>query len=312
MADENPATINDPKPAASRRYKQVGLRDAETGRRYTKNLKLTDFQSMEEMDAFAKKLQAEQKTKNAAWRAAQKRQVIEAALARTPEPIVLPAIAPAADGLPDVTIRDSLRFSLDEGTGSTILLLGSSKRGKSHLMMRIYEDKFRRKDTISTLFSDNPHLKVYGSDKDLLCAYGFGDRHAKYIQMQHYINVKTKNEYKFANFLDDIVDRKNSPIVNKMVLTYRNAGISLIIALQYLMLMSKMNRSNINHTFCFGMNSAEDEMSVIKNMLRPYFAQMGLKRLDDMVRFYRVVTRDHGFIHIDNVRGEVSFHRLSD
>lgn len=316
MADDAiAATDPQPEPApapapAPRKYRQVGLRDTETGRRRTVNLRAQDFESAEQMEVYAKRLQAEQKEKNRIYRDGLKRAKVAEALQRTPEPVILPTTPVAADGLPDVTIRDTLKLKLDKNTGSTILILGSSKRGKSHLMMRIYEEKFKGTDAICTLFTDNPHLRVYKGDDKLLCTYGFGERHAKYVQMQHFINVKTKNEYRFANFIDDVVDRKNSPIISKMLLTYRNANISTVICLQYLYLFSKQNRANVNHTFCFGVNSAEDAQNIVKNVLRPYFIELGLKSLDVMIRFYRLVTTDHGFIYIDNVRGTISFHRL--
>lgn len=317
MTDTNPvpeevvSAESLPPAPKQRRYRQVGLRDAETGRRFTRNLKLADFASEAEMELYAKKLQADQKAKNLAWRNAQKRAKIVSAL-ENPEPVVvLPIVPAAADGLPDVNISDTFRLKLDKNTGSTMLILGSSKRGKSHLMMHLYEQKFKRPDVISTLFTDNPHLRVYKGDPNLLCAYGFEEPHAKYVQMQHYLNVKTKNRYRFANFIDDVVDRKNSPVINKMLLTYRNANISTCICLQYLFLFSKQNRANVNHTFCFGVNSAEDAQNLVKNVLRPYFVELGLKGLDLMVKFYRIVTADHGFIYIDNVHGKMSFHRLA-
>jgi hypothetical protein len=298
-------------PPTVKRYRQVGLRDTETGRRRTVNLRAQDYATQEEMEVHAKKLMAEQREKNRLYRDSLKRANVVATLERTPEPVLLPTVPVAADGLPDVTIRDALKLKLDKNTGSTVLILGSSKRGKSHLMMRIYEEKFKGKDDICTLFTDNPHLRVYKGDDKLLCTYGFGERHAKYVQMQHFINVKTKNEYSFVNFIDDVVDRKNSPIISKMLLTYRNANISTIICLQYLYLFSKQNRANVNHTFCFGVNSAEDAYNIVKNVLKPYFVEMGLKSLDAMIRFYRAVTVEHGFIYINNVLGSISFHRLS-
>lgn len=288
------------------------MRDAETGRRYTVNLHAVDFGSSEEMEAHAKSLQKAQCEKNRAYREKLRHTKVVETLQRVNEPVIMPSVPTAADGFPDVNITDAFHLKLDKRTGSTVLILGSSKRGKSTLMMKIYEDKFKAdKEAICTLFTDNPHLRIYRGDTRLLCTYGFGDRHSKYVQMEHFMNVKTKNRYKFVNFIDDVVDRKNSPIISKMLLTYRNANISTVICLQYLFLFSRQNRANVNHTICFGMNSAEDAENVVKNVLRPYFAAMGLKRIDQMVHFFRIVTQDHGFIYLDNVQGKISFHRLA-
>lgn len=299
------------------KYKKISLYNPETRKSRTVCVKVSDFDSPEELEAYCKRLRDQNRLKNAEYRRAKAREGIVNVIARIE--------SEAADGVDnaethphempigDITIpkaKKTVSIDLDRKTGSTIVIYGSSKRGKSTLMMHLYERYFKSKDRINTLFSGNPHLKVYKGDPKLLVGYGFGPDHAKYIQMQHYINVKTSNEYKFTNMFDDIVDQKYSAIVNKMVLTYRNANISMIMALQYVYLLSKQNRANINHTFVFGMNSTEDIKGVIDVVLRPYFVEMGLLTLDQMVRFFKLVTSDHGFMYINNIKATISFHRL--
>ncbi len=300
------------KPRSAR--KQVSLYNAETQKTKCHNLRVADFASEEELDAYCRKLKDENRLRNKAWKEAQATAKIQKFMGAE---LVLPRggyppnplgdngdmQAPVSSGPPEI--------ELDPGTGSTIAIYGSSKRGKTTLMMYLYEKYFMDSSRINTLFSGNPQLKIYKKDSKLLVAYGFNAKSSKYIQLQQYLNVKTKNRYKFTDMFDDIIDQKYSPILNKLVLTYRNSNISSIICLQYVFMLSKQNRSSVNHTFVFGSNTAEDEKNIIDALLRPYLTEIGLKSYADQVAFYRAATTDHGFIYLNNIKNKMSFHRLA-
>lgn len=298
------------------KYVKVSLYNPETHKSHSICVKKSDFDTHEELVAYCKQLKDENKIKNAAYRRDKRREGIVNVIAKIEQDVMMSDIPPQTVENPDSLsikapkAKSRITLDLDKKTGSTIVIYGSSKRGKSTLMMHLYEKYFKAKDRVNTLFSGNPHLKVYKKDKNLLVGYGFTPEHARYIQMQHYVNVKTSNEYKFTNLFDDIIDQKYSGIVNKMVLTYRNANISMIMALQYVYLLSKQNRANVNHTFVFGMNSVEDIKAVIDVILRPYFIELGIINPDQMIKFFKAVTSDHGFMYIDNIKATISFHRL--
>jgi len=212
----------------------------------------------------------------------------------------------------NIKIMDNIsNLRIDKNTGTTTCIFGSSKRGKSTLMMNIYDTFYsNNKDFISTLFSGSPQLKIYKGNKNLLISNGFVDKSTKYIKLLKYINMKTDNFYKFLILIDDIIDQKYSKVVNNMVLTYRNSNISMIMCLQYVYLLSKMNRANINNTIVFGSNNSEDERNNIETLLKPYFINLGFKTYIDQCNFYKYVTKDHGFIYIDNLKNTITFHRL--
>lgn len=213
----------------------------------------------------------------------------------------------------NIQIMDNINnLRIDKNTGTTTCIFGSSKRGKSTLMMNIYDSFYsNNKDYISTLFSGSPQLKIYKGNKNLLISNGFVDKSTKYIKLLKYINMKTDNFYKFLILIDDIIDQKYSKVVNNMVLTYRNSNISMIMCLQYVYLLSKMNRANINNTIVFGSNNSEDERNNIETLLKPYFINLGFKTYIDQCNFYKYVTKDHGFIYIDNLKNTITFHRLN-
>lgn len=283
--------------------RQVCIYDAESGTRRNTTVRRDGFNSEEEFTAYIKQVQANQREKNRQYRLACKRKRIETVLAGEP------AALEVAVAVPQSPVID---INLSPGTGNTVVLYGSSKRGKTTLMMHLY-DKYYANDKkfISTLFSGNPQQREYRGNKDLIVAHGFTPRSVKYIKMQYVINVDTKNRYKFLVMFDDIIDQKAAPIMNKLVLTYRNSNISSMICLQYVKLLAKANRASVNHTCVFGANTAEDEEAIIKTLLKPYFVKMGLVTLNEQIAFYRRVTADHGFIYIDNVQNLISYHRLT-
>lgn len=315
-----------PKVKKTQIYKQIALYDPTIKRCKYIKVKISDFESPEELEAYCKNLKEENKQKNAELRKQARREKILQKINKIPPQIKLDEfdvpkesgtdlysddrILPSK-GVVQPPISSSIHIKLDHRTGNTIAIFGSSKRGKTTLMMKLYKKYFKSKDSINTLFSGNPQLKIYKGDSKLLVTHGFNNHHADYIRLQHYVNVETNNEYKFVNLFDDIIDQKHAPVINNMMLTYRNSNISLIMALQYVYLLSKQNRANVNHIFVFGMNSYEDQKNIVDTILKPYFIEMGILDTDSQIRFFRLVTQDHAFIYIDCQRAQISFHRLS-
>jgi len=283
-------------------YKQIGLYDAETKKSKTVNIKRSKFENEDLLNEYCKQLREENRERNRLYRI---QMAANPTVSIRHEPMVLPGTES-----PTIKHLSGVKMKLDPKTGSTVVIYGSSKRGKSTLMMRLYDKYFKSNKIISTLFSDNPQLKVYKGNEDLIIGHGFSEESARYIQLQQFINTKTDNEYKFLELFDDIIDAKASGVINKLVLTYRNSNISMIMCLQYVFLLSKANRANINHTFVFGMNSGEDCESVIDVVLKSYFNDLGVIGLVNQLKFFREVTADHGFIYIDNIAATISFHRL--
>lgn len=280
------------------RYKRISLYDAATGRSKGVALKRSDFESPEELDLYIQKLRKQQKEKNQQVKYERKRKQIETVIEYKPEF--------------NLKVDNNIDISLDKKTGNTILILGCSKRGKSTLMMYLY-DKYYASDKsfISTLFSGNPHLKIYKTDKRLIIGYGFNQSSSKYVQLQQYINVKTENRYKFLNMFDDVVDSKYNIILKKLILTYRNSNISSIICLQDVIDLEKKARGSINHTFVFGCNTTENAKQVIDLILRPYFIEAGIIDKDAMIATFKKITENHGFFYIDNINGKMTTGRLS-
>lgn len=183
--------------------------------------------------------------------------------------------------------------------GISFLLMGSTRSGKSTLMNYIYENVF--KTYITILHTASVHSAIY---KPLLksCAVA-SDYHPELLLETYKINKGTENEYEFCHIIDDVVDRKNDPQLKKLLTIYRNSRISGIITGQSLTIFNNITRGNINYVFLGYLNSDASVEQVIKSYLISYFPK-GMK-LEDKIKTYRELTKDHHFIVIDSIHGDV-------
>jgi hypothetical protein len=290
--------------------KHFVLYDAETKRNHSKTLKLNDFASEEELLLKKKELQEEQKEKNRLYRQTKRKIALEQPLVYE-ERNIKPLIEPIKNLFNGIEIKNTLNLRLDANTGNTMVILGSSKRGKSTLMMEIYKQYYKEdKNFISTLFAINDQIPIYRGHKELIISNCFNTESIKYIKLQKYINNKTKNEYSFLNMFDDVIDIKHSKIVNQLILSYRNSNMSCIISLQYAYLVSKMMRANVNNIAIFDSNSNESITDLINLFLKPFFVRLGFKDYETQMTLFKYLTQDHGFILIHPMSDSISFHRL--
>lgn len=274
---------------------KVALYDADKKKVIGKTLTKSKFKTQKELDDYIERIKETQKEKN-------KRVKEEREESRSQE-------------IYKMTTEQSSNinnFILDPNTGNTTVILGSSKRGKSTLMMKLYQQFYESDpEYISTLFSGNHHIGVYQGYKNLLVSEGFGPRSENYVKMEKFINSKTNNKYKFLNLFDDIIDVKYKKLINNLILTYRNANISTIMCLQYAMLLSKGNRANVNNYIIFGCNQADAKKDMIDLFLKPYFVNMGLTNYRDQINYFDKITDNFGFFYLNNVHNKMSTHRLN-
>jgi hypothetical protein len=200
---------------------------------------------------------------------------------------------------------------LDKGTGNSSALIGSSKRGKSTLMMHLYNKYYNTKKFISILFCLNPQIALYKGHSDMLVSRGFNDYSSKLIKATQFINTHVNNKYKFLIMMDDIIGSKYDKIVNELVLTYRNSNISSMFSIQYPKILSPANRANVNNLFIFDFNTDECCHSAIELYLKDQFNKLGHTSKDDRLRFFKEMVKDHGFIYLNPMMNIMTFHRLS-
>ncbi len=86
--------------------------------------------------------------------------------------------------LSNIKITRGLDLRLDPRTGNSTVLLGSSKKGKSTLLMWIYRKYYKKKAWITTLFSINSQISTYKGEKDLLKCNSFDVKAQKNIRLK--------------------------------------------------------------------------------------------------------------------------------
>lgn len=292
------------------KYISVTMYDAEKKKNITRTLSKSRFKTEKALKNHIDKLKETQREKNRVYKEATAADIYEEKLENQKNNNS--SIKQIADNkMYTNTITNIDNFILDPETGNSTAIFGASKRGKTTLMMKLYEKYYAHdKKFISTLFAGNKQIKAYKGCKNLLLGDGFSKQSENYIKMQKYLNMHTKNKYKFLNMFDDIIDTKYKALVNNLILTYRNSNISTIMCLQYPYLLSKMNRANVNNVFIFGCNLPAEKKDMIDVFLKDHFLNLGLSTLKDQINFFDEVTSNYGFFYINNLKGRFTIHRI--
>lgn len=144
--------------------------------------------------------------------------------------------------------------NMSKGSGSTFLLVGSSKSGKSTLMVKMaIMWKRLYPSTIILLISHtykndsalhNSLKEVCGEDIIIT------DKINESIKLAANIQRETNAAKPMLFLIDDVVTEKNNKSIMELFLTLRNSNISTIMAMQTCMLFNKNNRGNVNYVIC--------------------------------------------------------------
>lgn len=296
-----------PKVNPAAKYRKLSVWSAKDNKRIGYTLTKADYADNEAVERHVSLIRRKQEALNKQYKMELKQQKIEELAKYHPIEVKINI----GNDFNTIPILEDIDLKLDKNTGNSTAILGSGKQGKTTLMMYLYEKYYEPdKDYICTLFSINSHIKAYKKDSKLLRCNTFNDTSQKFIKLEKYINSKTKNKYKYLNMFDDVIDMKYTKLFNEMVLTYRNSNLSTIVCLQYVYLLSKMNRANVNNLIIFGSNSHESVIDLIKTFLKPYFNRMGITKEGPQIEFFKYITKDHGFFYIHNATDNISFHRI--
>lgn len=206
---------------------------------------------------------------------------------------------------------NKLSVEFDNETGNTFCLFGASKSGKTTMMIKLYNEYFPvyhpLKSLLTTLYAMNGHANIYKQfDKYVMHCPLINSNTAEYIDWQRRTNSMNANKFYFLNMFDDFINVRFNDIINNLLLTYRNSNMSAIICLQYVNLLSKAARSNINNIFLMHMNTDESIEVACKAFLSGL-----IKKLEkngpqiDGIGWYRDMTTNHNYIYIHPISGKV-------
>lgn len=211
-------------------------------------------------------------------------------------------LSEAITNLPDLILDHPMTDDYQKGSGNSIVILGSSKAGKTHVMKAIYDKYFKdvpkKMKLQSILFSVNAHADVYKSLPNKVHVCNKFDTHGmKLINQMKKINMTNDNKFNYLIMLDDIIDAKYSTLLNNLILTYRNSNFSSIVSLQYPYLLSKGSRSSINQCIFGAFNTDESIESVIRSFLGSKFSEMGFHTMPTQIAIYKKLTSDYHFLY---------------
>lgn len=184
--------------------------------------------------------------------------------------------------------------------GCSILMVGSTRSGKSTALQHILDTYFKK--SVGVLFSQSVNANAY---KEM--NYPHIAKSSCYIPEiihdMYAINKEIDNHYPFLSIIDDCPLVRSDKELLKLTTIYRNSGLSSIVCCQNLGMLNPTCRSNINFVMLFKLNNTEAIEKTIKTFLRGYLPQGW--NYDKKIEWYKAITEDHHFLLIDNLAGTI-------
>ncbi len=229
-------------------------------------------------------------------------------------------------------LDEYLKSSFPDDGGASILLLGSSRSGKTtlarYIMDTVFDEDYKnngrgsKKDRkpIRTILTHSPNAKPLAKlSKDMMMS---GNGHnPRLLDMAKMTNAKAKNKYNYMFFYDDVLNVRHKRTIESLVMTDRNSNISGMISLQYHKLIGPNIRSNAS--FIFLLNSfGEGEEHTIKLFLGAHLPQEWTYA--DKLNFYKhyviegkgrafiINNLDHEVVYVNQKRKVFSLRELID
>ncbi len=218
------------------------------------------------------------------------------------------------------TLRDYILEEWPEdGDGLTIMLLGSTRSGKTSLLVSFVLPAMEsRKGAIVCIMSGSPNslplqdiAKQQAADK---CARGVPvlfdhvDNAAieRLVQANRAIKEK-KKRYSPCIVLDDIAETRHSPVLRDLVLRKRNDKVSTVLATQYPKLVSKDMRESFNIHVLLKLNTDDGVRQCcemyFRGRVRKVWRQASMDRCMDMYEAVTELGPGCGFV-LNNLSAE--------
>jgi len=211
-------------------------------------------------------------------------------------------IDPRAYGIP---VRKLSSIDLPTGGGCSFGLIGSTRSGKSTVMIYLFEKYFTRHIPIMT--TGSIQADIYGPLRKA-CAIS-PEFFPELIKESMMLNQKTKNHYPILHILDDMLDGKNTKALCKLLTIGRNSGLSTIICAQELSILNAIGRTNLNYILCFRLNSDSAIEKVVRNYLRHALPK---GTINEQCHMYKQLTQNHRFFVVDCLADEVFSCKLDE
>jgi ABC-type cobalamin/Fe3+-siderophores transport system ATPase subunit len=206
-----------------------------------------------------------------------------------------PSLAAAPKAIPLQNI-DMLQVP-DPKFGMSMILIGSTRSGKSTLINYLFKKYFQKH--LSILMSNSLQSDAYKYlKKKCVCSDLY---HPEVLKEMYQINHATDNHYPFFVCLDDLTHVRHDKQYQRLLTIYRNSRISCIVSAQSMVMMDRTARSNINFVMLGRLNADTAVEGVIKEYLISYVPRN--INMAEKIALYRQMTEDHYWIVLDNING---------
>jgi hypothetical protein len=218
----------------------------------------------------------------------------------------------------DFTLKEKDITLIDTSvqTGQTALILASSYRGKTTLLVKGLENILKEESyDIIVIFTESINsvpLEKISSDPRVIILNGY---FPGLVRLAYRINRAVDNRYRFLFVLDDVVTMRSSAVFQKQILTMRNSNISTIALIQYAKLISPAQRGSFHNIYFLG-NGGDFEMSeyIVKNWLLGHIKSRGITKKDAIFQWYldKTTMKDCGcgcagnMLHYSGIKNELT------
>lgn len=204
---------------------------------------------------------------------------------------------PATPAIPTQNI-DTMQVP-DPKFGMSMILIGSTRSGKSTLINYLYKKYFAKH--IGVLMSNSLQSDAYSLLKKKMVTSDL--YHGEILKEMYSINHATDNHYPFFVCIDDCTHIRHDKQYQRLLTIYRNSRMSCIVSTQSMTMMDRTARSNINFVMLGRLNADTAVEDIIKEYLVSYFPRN--INMAEKIALYRAMTADHHWIVIDNINGIV-------
>ena len=205
---------------------------------------------------------------------------------------------------PRIPDKEFQLFLPEQHTGGiSVCMIGSTRSGKTTIMKSTLRRYFN--EHIGVLMSPSIHAPVYSDLDKTMCKAP--DYCPEILREMYAINRKVDNHYKFLAILDDVVTKKFDKELLKLFTIYRNTGISGIMSIQSPILLNSAMRGNLNVVMLGYMNSDESCEKVIRMFC---YASIAGKNIEEKIHTYKEMTKDHYWLYICHLTGQMCRFKL--
>jgi hypothetical protein len=212
-------------------------------------------------------------------------------------------------------------LKLDSGTGNSIVLIASSKRGKSTIMKKIYDTHYAKNEKLITiLISPTCHNQIFSTfPKKVIRINKFNKQVSKLIGDLALIQNKSENAYEFLFLIDDCINMRGK-IIENMLCVLRNFNFSSCTCIQHYAFLSPASRGSINNLCVAGANQDSNIETLIKHCLQSEMQNMfeddNQKKIPmrKLINIYREITDandGHTFIRYIPQERDMQFFSLT-